>query len=213
MITRTMNAEELDREMLADKPNVENYILSKLDRVKRFIKTRTPFRYYSTFNTKRKNKWMIVWSYTGRDYKNVYSFPVSLLETPEGVYACTMVFGEQAHFSIYVPHFFSRYALRCGVDKSGIELIAHYFYNNLDYSYIHHYEKGAEHEHLVEQVTREGVAFGFFYDNGIGMLYRTFITLEMAKGEQIPVFLRKAVERYLNNEVDKPQTCPWAVVR
>ena len=29
------------------------------------IEIRTPFRYYSTFVTNRKNKWLLVWSYTG----------------------------------------------------------------------------------------------------------------------------------------------------
>lgn len=208
-----MNAIEIDRELREDKTNVEDYILSKLTKVKRFIKTRTPFRYYSTFVTNRKNKWLLVWSYTGHDYRTICSFPVCLVETSEGIYAYSLVFNEQAHFSIYVPHFFSRYALRCGIEKKGVELIAHFFYNNLDYTYIHHSEKNPGHSYLVEQVSHDGVSFGFFFKDNIGMLYRTFITHEMAKGEQIPVFVGKEMERSEKFDVEKPEMTPWMILR
>jgi hypothetical protein len=209
MITMTMSAVELDREIQADAPNVRRFIVSKYPKLFRLVKTRTPFRYYSIYNSVRKNKWMIVWSFTDNDYRTICSFPACLVESPSGTYACTLVLGEQARFSVYVPHFFSRYSQRAGIDKTGTELIAHYFYNNLDYTYHHHYDKTAEHSHLVEQVTREGVAFGFYFENEIGMLYRTFITQEMAKGEQVPLYKEKGIERYLENEVGKPPMTLW----
>ena len=45
------------------------------------------------------------------------------------------------------------------------------------------------------------------------MPYRTFITHEMAKGEQIPVFVGKEMERSEKFDVEKPEMTPWMILR
>lgn len=148
------------------------------------------FFYYSP----RKNRWILL--FEARKKKEVGDMAritfVCYFDSPHGYYVVMPTFtnGKQ-HLIIYPPHFFSRYASRCGVEKSGIKLLAHFFRRNN--SYVYDTERvqlsDTSYRDEIRGSTADGVAMGFLSVEG-NVLFKTFVSYDMLKGEQVATFTR-----------------------
>lgn len=115
---------------------------------------------------------------------------------PDGFAAYTTWLGHQKLISpiVILPHAFKRYAERCCVDKSGIELMTHFFTINHHFSDSHNQKiigrsvryNGEEH---VASCVNEGILLG--QQQGELLVVRTFITYDMCGGLQHKVLEEK----------------------
>ncbi len=146
------------------------------------------------YTTKSNNKWVLESYATSRDYANdLMQECYCLMNTRSGYYAVKPVFNEQSRditgVYFYTPHFFSRYKLRKDIDLDGIDLRSHYFKHNTNIRYgILKFPEGTyEFEEEAHGITSEGASLGV-REKGSGLIFRTFITYPMLKGNQITSF-------------------------
>ena len=115
---------------------------------------------------------------------------------------------EQPLFVFYVPHLFARYNERMGLELSGNDLIYRYFKRNSSASFAIKTTmiNDTQCKQDITATTQEGVTMGLM--TMTGALLKTFISYEMAKGEQIENFtksekIRQEMEEiYLNDLFD-----------
>lgn len=198
MIVHTMHPDEIQKELEADLLEIVMYV-TKLDSKYRraVIKARNfPF-YFSPIYRRAKsgNNWIILFEAASKKDKNDSKVTfVCYFNTDHGYYAVmpTSTSGK-FHFIFYQPHFFSRYAQRHGSDLHGKDLIAQYFKKN--YSYIFEIKEklvgSTDSVYEVYGSSLHGVAMGIAINSG-NIFFRTFVSYEMLKGEQ--------VETYTSNE-------------
>lgn len=195
MYTSTMTADELVKEFTADLPQIIGVSDAKQKKADRIIKKSVLFPVYihSFVKSKRGNDWMILIEAKSKKYigDNCLITLVSTFDVGHGRYAImwSAVHG-QPQYIIFTPHFFQRFALRAGVALTGIELIHRYFKINPVYGF--NIEKeiiGDKEKTNVYGSTTEGAALGVrLYTEHDIILFRTFITYDMCKGEQIESF-------------------------
>ena len=114
----------------------------------------------------------------------------ALRRMPDGITLYTAWVGERCNIrkSVFIPHVWKRYAERCGVEKTGTDLIRHFFDNNnynFSASNIHLFARsvrynGEDHRAIC---VNEGVVLGHVVD-GV-FIARTFITYDMCGGLQL----------------------------
>lgn len=194
MITTTMTEKELVIEVTKDYLNAfrfSDHLDKKFRRV--VIKARQfPVKMCYEYFSPRKNKWLILCE--SRSKKEVLDNSritlVVTFNTALGIHAVMGTFtGGKMHFVIYPPHFFSRYRQRAQIDMTGIPLIKRFFTDNYSYVYDINVVKLSDNmiKKEVHGSTAEGVALGVQTVEG-NVLFKTFITYEMLKGEQIVIF-------------------------
>jgi hypothetical protein len=189
-----MTEKELMSEVISDSANVLRFIDAIDNKFRRLVlkTTKFPVRKCYEYTSRKKNKWLIFLE--ARKKKEVRDMErltlVACYDTPHGIYAVMPTYEKgNNRIIIYPPHFFSRYAKRCGIELSGIELMKRFFPENCSYVYAHK-QITIDEEHIAIEVygsTSEGVAMGIVSEHG-NFLFRTFITYEMSKGEQIEKF-------------------------
>lgn len=197
MYTSTMTADELVKEFTADLPQIIGVSDAKQKKADRIIKKSVLFPVYlhSFVRSKRGNDWMILIEAKSKKYigDNSLITLVSTFDVGHGRYAImwSAVRG-QPEYIIFTPHFFQRFALRAGVNLTGIELIHRYFKMNPAYGFNIEKEVTGDMEKTnVYGSTTEGVALGVrLYTEHNIILFRTFITYDMCKGEQIESFAK-----------------------
>lgn len=142
---------------------------------------------------KSGNNWYFLYeakSKRDRKEESRVSF-ICIVDSPKGLFGIMPTFTDgKFHVILYSPHFFSRYAERFGVSKTGRELILHFFKKNYNYSY-HFNRKFVNETQYLEEIfgaCEEGVALGVSTTFG-NVFFRTFITEEMLKGSQVATFL------------------------
>jgi hypothetical protein len=195
MIIPTMTEGEVVKEVTADYFNAFRYsdhIDKKFRRI--VIKShRFPVRAHYEYISPRKNKWLIFLE--SRSKKEILdNSRVSLVATYEtkiGRHAIMGTFtNKRMHFVIYPPHFFARYRQRVlQSDASNNDIIVRYFQENYSYVYDLCNVKISDNQYQIEVrgSTSEGVALGLQTVEG-NVLFKTFVTYEMLKGEQIAIF-------------------------
>ncbi len=155
-----------------------------------------PVYVHSEITSKRKNKWLVLWEGRNEQYvgdKSLKTF-ICIYEKPNGRYAAMPVFYKDTLTCIiFIPHFFARYAKRCNVNRTGVDLIRKFFQQNPSFAYS--YKKQQTNKRLTIHVygkSKEGSALGLKV-NGIEdiVLFKTFISEEMYKGKQIEDFAEK----------------------
>ena len=192
-----MTEAELLEEIRIDLPNVVSISNNKDSKVRRIIQKSVLFPVYihSFVTSPRKNKWIILWE--ARSKKNIgdnslVTF-ICYQETIHGRYAFMPTWDNGSLILIvYPPHFFSRFAERMSLDITGINLIRRYFEKNNSYTFE------TEDELISEYLCRrniygsslEGVAMGVEVARHDIILFKTFITYAMTKGQQITLFAR-----------------------
>lgn len=189
MIVATMREEELIKEVISDRATAFRFSDTKDQKFRRMVlkSAQLPVRSYCYYTSPKKNKWIILFEARGK--KEIGDLCritfVCVYNSSHGYYAvmptCT---NGIHHLVMYPPHFFSRFAQRCGIDLTGIDLIRRYFTINPSYAFEIKKEKGCSE---VYGSSEEGVAMGVM--SGLGsVLFKTFITYDMTKGEQIQAF-------------------------
>lgn len=197
MYTSTMTADELVKEFTADLPQIIGVSDAKQKKADRIIKKSVLFPVYlhSFVRSKRGNDWMILIEAKSKKYigDNSLITLVSTFDVGHGRYAImwSAVRG-QPQYIIFTPHFFQRFALRAGVNLTGIELIHRYFKMNPAYGFNIEKEVTGDMEKTnVYGSANEGAALGVrLYTEHNIILFRTFITYDMCKGEQIENFAK-----------------------
>lgn len=194
MIIPTMTEKELIVEVTADYLNAFRYSDHIDKKFRRIVikSTKFPVRACYEYLSPRKNKWLIFCE--SRSKKEVLDNSritlVAIYNTDFGLHAVMGTFTNgKMHYIIYPPHFFSRYRSRTGSELSGIPLMKQFFKAN--YSYVYEVKDvQLEEDKYIREVygsTKEGVALGLFSIEG-NILFKTFVTYEMLKGEQIEKF-------------------------
>jgi len=196
MLIKEMSEKHIFQELMKDMPNV----LQEADRhdkkFRRLVLKSTLFpvkplaiRYVSP----RKNKWLIQLEARTRKEIGENSRMHSVCYADvigRGYYAYLLTStNDRWHMIIYPPHFFSRYAQRCNIHLHGIDLMERFFRDNYSYAYSEKKEliDDEKYMHYIYGSTAEGVAMGVMTVEG-NILFRTFITYYMTKGEQVAEF-------------------------
>lgn len=194
MIVHTMSEKELLVEIRSDVHNANVYSKYQDNKFRRLVlkSKKYPVYWNLKYKSPKNNKWLIF--FESRSKKEVGNFGriifVTYFNSPHGIYAIMPAFTNSApHLVIYPPHFFSRYANRAGVDKSGVELLVNYFKYNSSYVYAYGNKMTVEGSYLLEVYgsSKDGVALGLMSSCG-NVLFKTFIIYDMSKGEQIETF-------------------------
>lgn len=208
MYTQTMNVEEIIKEFNSDLPQVVAISDAKQSKVDKIVRKSAHYPVYlhSFVKTKRGNDWLIL--FEAKSKKNVgmncLMTLVSIMNMKDGRYAImwSTVFG-RTQFIMFTPHFFSRFAQRVGIELTGMELIQRYFKINASYGFNKRKEiVGEMMKTNIYGSTVEGVALGVqLYTESNVILFRTFITYEMTKGEQIEAFAQaEEIRREMHEE-------------
>lgn len=187
MIVPSMTEADLIKEIDADLAQAFKYADSKDKPFRRFVIKSSRFPVYADtdYVSPRKNRWIILFEAKNKSMvgdRSLLTFVVTY-STMHGVYAILVSFINGAKvLTIFPPHFFSRYAERMRLSKTGLELIKHYFKFNNNYMY-------AGTADTVTGTTKEGIALGI-QTECYNFLFKTFVSFEMLKGEQIENYLK-----------------------
>lgn len=205
MIVGTMTENQLISEVIADFKTVVSISNDKDKKVANLIRKRTvfPARFHSYVITKRKNNWLILWEALNRSNigdRSLISF-VCFYDTPHGKYAIMPSFSEGGIMLLmFTPHFFSRFANRAVIDLTGKDLIKRYFEINYNYGFSYNTDPGGAVN--VFGSSKDGIALGIEYKGKQIILFKTFITYDMCKGQQIEVF---AQSNQIRQEMQKQE--------
>ena len=184
MIVYSMTEKELHNEFINDFENVFRYAKNLHSKFRHVVisNKKFPMIKHHFYSSPQKNNWIIIFEAKNKkeiEGKSRVSF-ICLIDSPKGFYAITPNLKNKKKLILYAPHFFSRYAERGKVEKTGKNLISWYFTRN-DSSLFRIKEKHAQ------ATTEEGIALGVKSSNE-NLIIKTFITYAMAKGEQVEDF-------------------------
>ena len=195
MITRTMNIQEVMNELKEDIHNIQAFAEQKRIKANKIIKRSVIFPVFLHAETisKMKNHWLIIFTAFSKvniDYLIGRVF-VCILETNQGKFVANLVnINGKIEFEFYTSHFFQRYAERCNIDLSGIELIKYYFCQNLATTYTYETENCSDG--IINHVygtSKEGISLGYqLKDINNSTFFKTFISNEMCKKDQMKKF-------------------------
>lgn len=190
MITAGFSESELIEEIKEDVKNALVISDAKDKKVKRIILKASSFPVYvhSIITTPLKNKWLILWAANTKKNigdNSIITF-VCIHETAHGRYAYMPTWIEGVMILIvYPPHFFRRFRERMHLNISGTDLLIRFFRYNADYAFeTKTIIEGDKYGMRTFGSCKEGVAMGLRSINNI-VLFKTFVPLDMLKGEQI----------------------------
>lgn len=191
MIVETMSHVEVYAELEKDRVNLACYWPHRRDALCKMARrsNRFPIMVWHEYLSPRKVRYLMFAYIGGRNYwkHNAVSI-IALHDTANGIHAyVSWIPGMKIIPTSFSPHFFQRYGERMGVEKTGIELIKHFFTQNhtsrdiTDKRFMGKSVRWKGYDSLCI-CTAEGVCMGDVKD-GVSMM-RTFITYEMAGGIQ-----------------------------
>ena len=191
MIVDSMTHAEVYEELSRDRDAVSQWWQHTLSAQRRRVlkSTKFPLTLWFEHTTPRRIHYLIFTHIFDKRMKNIMTGLVVPRRTPDGWTTYTSCLSHQYMTTkmVLIPHVWKRYAERCGVEKTGIELIKHYYERN--YS-----SRDSDNEKLVGRSVRwngeehrsccvnDGVILGQLVD-GI-YIARTFITYNMTCGRQ-----------------------------
>jgi len=196
MIIPTLTEKERDDEIMKDMPYVLRFSDSKDSKFRRLVLKSVLFPVYAKcyYTSPLKNRWLICFEARNKkeigDYcrmttvcisKDMNGMPVAFMPTStNGKY----------HIISYPHHLFSRYKERINAKESGEKLIERFFRYN--YSYVFDISEkpllGSNvYYNEIYGSSKDGAALGILTSEG-NIFFKTFITYEMTKGEQIKKF-------------------------
>ena len=189
MIVDTMTEKELYNEFFSDMITAHRgYSDTNGQKFRRMVlkAKRFPVYAHSFYVSPRKNKWLILLE--AKSKKDIgLNCRINLIayyESDHGIYAIMLAWrNKKSYLILYPPHFFTRYAERMNLTLPRIDLIRHFF--TFNYSYVSSYNKSDLS--AVYGSTVDGIALGKRSELG-NVVFKTFITYEMCKGEQIEKF-------------------------
>lgn len=187
MIVTSMKESEVIKEIASDFQNVFRYSDFKDKKFRRLVIKSATFPVYASaeYISPNKNRWIILFEARNKSMtgdRSLVTYVVTF-NTKHGTYAVLISFIEQTPiFVFFAPHFFSRYAQRMHISKTSIELIKHFFTLNANFIF--------DKEHGVKGSTAEGISLGFVTENK-NILFKTFVSFELLKGEQIEDYIEQ----------------------
>lgn len=193
MIVESMTHEEVYQELEREREAVTRWWRHQLDdQRRRALKcTRFPMRIWKEYTSTRKNRYLFFSRVFDKRMNTILTGAAVIRHTSDGMTVYTTWLSDQKLIApmVLTPHFWKRYQdpERGNVQKSGIELVKHYFTNNAHGKDSHNQKvvgrsvRWNGEDHLSCCVT-DGVLLGQVY----GDLYvvRTFITYDMSSGLQ-----------------------------
>ena len=207
MVVPGMTYGEIVSEIKKDIPYVLDVSDKKEGKVRRAILKSSifPVRLFSFVTSKNRNRWMLLWEACGKKSigDNVLFSMVCIVNNSNGRMAIMPSFhntGEPTFF-IFLPHFFQRFANRMGIKLSGEELIKRYFQYNPNFSIDTKKEMVTDKQYAIRAsgTSTDGIALGYQLLDG-SFFFKTFITYDMAKGEQLKEFFESEERRKRNHE-------------
>lgn len=194
MIVHTMTESELTKEVMNDMFNAFRWEDVNSNKFRRVVIKATRFPVYSNYKytSPRKNKWLILLE--ARSKKEFGDFCrttyVTMYDSPHGMYAVMVSWVEKKpQLIIYPPHFFARFRDRFSINATGQDLMLEFFKYNSSYVY-EIVDKHIDNEHITREVygsCTDGVCLGFWTSEN-NIMFKTFVTYDMLKGEQISKF-------------------------
>ena len=169
-----------------------------------------PVKLWFEYTSPRHNRYLFYTQIFEKRMKRILTGIIALHRTDEGWTAYTTWLSYQKLISpmVLTPHMFKQYANpeRGNVQKSGIELIKHYFSHNGHGSDSHNQKiVGRSVRYNGEQhmccCVNDGVLLGQRY--GDLFVVRTFITYEMCRGLQAKEFEEKRKEIITDEDMYK----------
>lgn len=207
MITSTMNYDEIKEEVRKDIPLVLDLSDKKNQKVRRAVlKSQLfPVRLYAFVTSPNKNRWLLTWEAHSRKNTgdNILFAMVCFIHTDKGRIAVMPSVQDPLNpfFFIFLPHFFQRFAERKGIELTGEDLMRRFFQYNANFSIEPRKRMVTENQYAIEATgtSEEGVALGYQLADG-SFFFKTFISYEMAKGEQVEEFRESESKRIANHE-------------
>lgn len=190
-----MTHAEVYRELEKDKENAARWFDHKRDEyIRRALKARRqsfPLSLWDEYASPRKNLYLFNTIVTNRHFDKGSAFSALALRREDRGYTVyqTGVYREcMVGKNIYLWHMFERYAERIKVEKTGIDLIRHFFERQVNARAVSNQRLAGKSvryngkDHMFLCIT-DGVLLGENLARG-SFLARTFITYEMATGQQ-----------------------------
>ena len=209
MIVAAMTPEEVYRELERDRDNLSRWWLNKRKEIaRRALKnTKFPMQTRLDWISPRKNRYLIESIVTKRHYDKGNASGFLAIQRTEFGNAYYTSWLNWQHFTtetVYLPHMLIRYSQRMGVNKTGIELINHFFERNHfgEQSYDSRFVgKSVRHngQKYISVSVEEGVLLGEL--QGSIFIAHTFITYDMATGKQREEFEKKRTKVMSTGEV------------
>lgn len=192
-----MTYEEIFDEVAKDFESVKtkfSYIKKGLARYAR-RQVKYPAVHFSEYISPRKNRWIIISIFYRRNIHNGGAGVAfaCLQKSDKGGYMVHEVVVNKfrkCYLATFHPHFFDRYREHMGVDKTGIDLIRHFFGHNHEGStdFTSEYSgKQSRHKNAYHVCLQEGIGLGEVLASSHALI-TTFITYDMAAGEQKEAF-------------------------
>lgn len=196
MILSIYSEKEIIKEYFADMQNVMRYSDFMDKKFRKIVKKATlfPARYSVIYTSPMKNKWIIILEAHNKKEVGDYCRMVSVCTYRDrnGFLNAAMsssMDGKQ--MMIYYPwHFFSRYKDRTEKMQTGEEIIREFFRYNYSYVFDIAQKRMLNSNLCIDEIygsTKEGVALGVLTENN-NIFFKTFISYEMTKGEQVKKF-------------------------
>ena len=197
MILYNFTEKQIHEELLKDMLNVMRFsdYKDKIFRRKVITAKMYPVRMSFFYTSPLKNRWFL--AYEARSKKefgdNVRMTNVCIYKDVNGFLCAAMIaIYKDVRVTLYPAHFFKRYKERMHSEKVGEELLKEYFTRN--FSYVYDFEEKHAFNGIgnlcikeVHASCNDGIAIGNVTETG-NVFFKTFITYEMTKGEQIEKF-------------------------
>lgn len=211
MIVDGMNYEEIQKEVLLDFDNMERYLHWKKKDISKFARRQEKFpcTHIIEWISPKKNRWIIM---SVLFKKNIHNGGGAVMgaviqKYPKGFAAHQVAinFSGWQYVTTYLPHFFDKYAERMNLDKTGVDLIKHFFRHNhvADNDFTKTLSgKGSRDTDTIHMCFGEGVGMGQVLSNRHALL-KTFITYDMTSQNQEEVFTDLRIDSKDYQEIHK----------
>jgi|WetSurMetagenome_2_1015567.scaffolds.fasta_scaffold05563_7 hypothetical protein len=197
MIIPTMNEAEICNDLKKDMSSVVSFSDKKDTKVRRAVITSShfPVYLYSFYTSPRKNRWLLCWeSRNKKEFgENIRLTLICIIPYDQRGRKMAIMLTSTVgihHFVFFPPHFFERYAERTNKKLTGESLIREYFTFNASYVYTTKEARILNSNIACTEFfgsSKEGVAMGIETSEK-NIFFKTFITYDITKGEQIEKF-------------------------
>ena len=191
MIVESMTHAEVYKELECEREAVTTWWRCNLAKQRRRVlkSTHFPLNLWFDYTSARKNRYLFFTRLFDKKMKRILTGIAVPRLTKDGLYVYTSWLADHKLIfpMVLIPHMFKRYSERVGVEKSGIDLVKHYFIHNS-------HGKDTRNNRVMAKSVRwngedhqaccvnDGVLLGQVVD-GI-YIVRTFITYDMCGGLQ-----------------------------
>ena len=208
MIVDSMTHDEVYQELERDREAVTRWWRHQLDDQRRRVLkcTKFPMHIWKDYTSTRKNRYLFFSRIFDKRMRAILTGVVVIRHTSDGMAIYTSWLSDQRLIApmVITPHAWKRYAKRANVQKSGTELVKHYFMKNpngmdSDNQKVVGRSVRYNGEDHLSYCVPEGVMLGQMSD-GL-FIARTFITYDMCSGLQQQEFEDKRSQIITDREL------------